>query len=485
LEALAEPSPASPVTGIEYSPLAIGAPVDETSAPLSANHTWSVGTLIYNRRGLIWLFVVLLGGDFAYSFRERSVGTVVQLMLKRLHASDMTTAILFTTLPTLLSLIISPLISYQSDRLRSRWGRRIPFLILSTPVAAMAMFGIAFTDQLGGHLHALLGAHAMSQDQCALACFSVLWTIFEIAAMVAGAVLGGLINDVVPREVLGRFYGLFRQVSLGVGIIFNYWVISNAETHFKAIFLGVAAVFFVGFTWMCLNVREGRYPPPPRQEHATGRRLSRMWTSTRTYFVESFSHRYYWLLYLGLMLASATFLPFNLFSIYYAKDLHVPLGSYGKMLAFSYFISFFLASPLGWIVDKAHTLRVSLITLGSYAVLMTVLLFTVHDARTFDIALVLHTVLSGCYWTVSSSLSQALFPRLSYAQYASACGIVSSLFMIGFSPALGRLLDATHHDYRLTFLVAGVAGFAAVVILLVVYLDFLRLGGPANYVAPE
>jgi hypothetical protein len=41
--------------------------------------------------------------------------------------------------------------------------------------------------------------------------------------VIANAVFGGLINDVVPPALIGRFFGLFRAVSLLAGIIFNFW----------------------------------------------------------------------------------------------------------------------------------------------------------------------------------------------------------------------------------------------------------------------
>ena len=105
---------------------------------------WTVGTLVYTLGGLCILFFWLLLGDFALSLRDRSVGPAVQLFLKREGASDTVMAILLSSIPPLLGMIIGPIVSYRSDRLRSRWGRRIPFLIIPTPIAAVAMVGIAF-----------------------------------------------------------------------------------------------------------------------------------------------------------------------------------------------------------------------------------------------------------------------------------------------------------------------------------------------------
>jgi len=473
-----DPSPGGPITAIEYEPVVLEYP---PTTPLTSTGRWTVGTLTYTFGGLATVVILLLCGDFAFSMRERSVGPIVILMLNRLKASDTQMAFLFATLPTTLSLIISPIVSYRSDRYRSRWGRRIPFLLWPTPIAAASMIAMGYTEDFGPALQHLLNLPVSSQQSCALACFALLWTIFEVAAVVAGAVLNALINDVVPRAVLGRFYGMFRQVSLGAGIIFNSFIIGAAETHFKAIFISIGLLFFAGFTAMCLTVREGKYPPPPQ---TTTREGSRVWAATKAYFRECFHLKYYRRLFVGMTLAAAAFIPVNLFAILYAKQINVSLHTYGTLLSLSFFISFFMATPLGWVVDRAHTLPTTMATVAIYALLMILFGMTIHNALSFEIALVSHTVLSGCYWTVSPPLGLALFPRGNFAQFASAAGVVTSLFTIAFTPFLGRLLDMTHHEYRLTFLVAGAFGIAGLGTLMLVYRDFKRFGGPTAYAAP-
>jgi MFS family permease len=440
---------------------------------------WRVGTLTYTARGLAALFFLLLFGDFAYSMRDRAIWPIVQIMLHRLHASDTVMAFMISALPTTLTMVISPIVSYRSDRFRSRWGRRIPFLLIPTPICAAAMIGISYTDEMGAGLRHLLGLRAASADNCALVCFGMFWTAFEVAAVIAGSVLGGLVNDVVPRELLGRFYGLFRQVSLGAGIIFNYWIIAQAEAHFRAILIGIGITFFLGFTIMCLTVREGTYPPPDDTSDRPG-----FWVAALRYFRECFGLPYYQRVFLGMALAAAAFTPVNLFALIYAMQLKVSMHVYGHLLAFSYFISFFLASPLGWLVDRAHTLRVTIGTVLIYSASMILLGYTIHNTWTFGVALVLHTVLSGCYWTVSSPLGQALFPRITFAQFYSAAQIVLSIVTIMFGPALGWMLDLTRHNYRLIFFAGGIVGFVSVALLAIVHRDFMKLGGPKNYTAP-
>jgi Na+/melibiose symporter-like transporter len=46
-----------------------------------------------------------------------------------------------STFPGAVALVLGPIISYKSDRHRGKWGRRIPFLMATTPIAAFGMIG--------------------------------------------------------------------------------------------------------------------------------------------------------------------------------------------------------------------------------------------------------------------------------------------------------------------------------------------------------
>ena len=62
-------------------------------------------------------------------------------------------ALLLSSLPAGMSAILSPIISYRSDRRRGRWGRRIPYILLATPMAALFMVGLAYSQSIGGFVH--------------------------------------------------------------------------------------------------------------------------------------------------------------------------------------------------------------------------------------------------------------------------------------------------------------------------------------------
>ena len=105
---------------------------------------WSVGSLTYSVAGLVILFGWLLLGDFAWQLRERSIIPLAQLLLKTFQTSDTIVGFLIGSVPYAIGMLISPIFGYWSDRHQSRWGRRLPFLMVSTPVAAIAMMMMAF-----------------------------------------------------------------------------------------------------------------------------------------------------------------------------------------------------------------------------------------------------------------------------------------------------------------------------------------------------
>ena len=248
------------------------------------------GTLTYTKRGLVVLFCWLLWGDFAWSIKDRSVGEVVKLLLSKFHASNTLTSLLLVTLPGLLSLLLSPVISYKSDRHRGRWGSRRPFLLIPTPIAAISIVALAFAPAMGRWLHGTLGAHSPGLDRSILIFMGLFWMLFEFGTIVANTVFSAFVNDVVPRPVLGRFYGLFRAISLIVGIFFMFSVFGKSDSHYVSIFIGIGLVYGLGFVAMCARVKEGDYPPPPVDDDGPPSSLK----AAKTYLRDCFAKPYYY-----------------------------------------------------------------------------------------------------------------------------------------------------------------------------------------------
>jgi MFS family permease len=458
---------ATPTGGPDAPPAPVDAERADEGAPAKR---WVAGTLTYTAGSLAALFFFLLWGDFAWALKERAVPPILQLLLKQFKASDLVVATLIGFLPQVMAVVLLPVISYRSDRHRGRWGRRIPYLLLPTPITVMSMVGLAYSPAIGAWLHRTTGTDAVEPATLVLTSFGVFWMIFEFSSTVCQAVFTGLINDVVPREVLGRFYGLFRVFGLAAGMTFNYYLFGGAETHYVAIFLGIAALYGVSFTVMCLRVKEPSYPPHPSLQVRAGQSAERnsFASATAGYLRECFGDRRFLAYYASLALANMAFQPILLFSLYFASSVGMSMERFGKITTFQLFLSLIQAYPLGWLADKFHPLRVTILSVALYALAAFGAFLFARDAESFGIAHVVCGVVAGCWLTATAALAPAILPRDRFAQFNSAAWLCASLGIIVAAPLSGWLLDLTKQRYEYIYLWAGV--FATLSLIAIVRL---------------
>ncbi|MGE4564589.1 MAG: MFS transporter, partial [Victivallaceae bacterium] len=433
------------------------------SSPAETPKIWKVGTLTYTVSGVVTLFFLLLLGDFAISLKDRSIGPVMQLLFRQFGASNFTIGLVLMSLPSAIGFVIGPVISYKSDRCRTRIGRRLPFLLVATPIAAGSMAGMAFSPKVGAWLGPLFGFPA---EPTVLVLLTACWVVYEFAAITAASMFSALINDVLPAVLMGRFYGLFRAVSLVDGILFSYFILGHAEEYYVFILAGLGLVYGTVFLVMCFKIKEGEYPPPPAPV-APGRIAA-----IKGYFKDCYSQSHYRLAFAYFALASLALGSFGNFAILYAKQLQVPMALYGKAAAVMLGVSLVLSYFLGAVADRFHPLRAALAMLVIYAATLLGGFFLVTDTASFLIVYTVQGVVAGSYGTVSASLPMRILPRSAFAQFNSAAGLVTSCCQVLYLPALGKFLDLTGHQYIYTFMIGSVTGLAAVSCGLIFYRRF-------------
>lgn len=445
---------------------------------------WRTGTLTYTAGGMVLLFLWLLGGDFGFQFKERAVVPTFQLLLKQFKASDLVAGLMLVTLPQILAVVANPIVGYVSDRHRGRWGRRIPFLLATTPLVVLAMVGLAFGPALGRTLHAALGAWSPGANASVILVLGVFWTLFEFCFVVSNALLFGLITDVVPKEVVGRFFALFRIVTLAAGIIFNYYLIGRAEAHFAALFLGAAVIFGVSFATMCLKVKEGGYPPPPPPVAPASGRWMAFIAAARSYACTTLSNSYYRWIFAASALAFMAGIPINTYLLFFAKSLDMNMGTLGKYITLMLSISLVQAYPIGWLVDKFHSLRITIIALSCFATATFVAFLTVRSATGLGVAAVACGVMAGFWGTASAPLWTVLFPREKFGEFLGVQLLINAAGQVLAASLCGWTLDRLGHEYRYMYLWAS--GFAALAFVahVVVYRKMRTYGGVKQYVAP-
>ena len=416
--------------------------------PLTAAGLFAVGC---------WLML----GDLGIAMRERVALPSGLELLRRNAASDTTTSLLLATVPAVLSVLLVPFIGYHSDRFRSAWGRRRPFLLVIAPIGCAAMLGLAVSPLLGAWTDAMLGAGSPGARICNLGWFCLFWTVFECAAISAASLFTGLVNDVVPAGLLGRFFAGFRIVGLSLGIAFHTWVFALTDHYLPEILAAIGVVFALAILVMCFTVKE---VCPPGPEGAPGARCTLL--VPRAHILECFRYRPYLWIVAAFVFACVTFSPFNTFCQYYAQMMGISKAALGSMTAYGYMFSIVSAFGVGWLADRYGAVRVSAIFMVLYCAAAAVGYLTVRDEGSFRLFYMAHIIISGAYFTAAASMPMALFPRARFVQYNSTKDLMVVFGNILVSSAQGPILDFSGHDYRLTLLSGAAFALLAVVCLL-------------------
>jgi len=189
-----------------------------------AKPQFSVGTLRYTGFGLIMVFVWLLWGDFCFTLLDQNIPNLLPLKLKDIGASDTMNSVLNGTLSYTVTFFLAPMVSMQSDRTRTRFGRRIPYLFWSTPFVGLFLVLIGCYDSVtkwifGDATHAsVLGISAP------VVVLGILLVGWDLANIFVNTIYYYLFNDVVPLKYMSRFFAMFRIVISLAGMMFSKWV---------------------------------------------------------------------------------------------------------------------------------------------------------------------------------------------------------------------------------------------------------------------
>lgn len=268
-----------------------------SSAAAPHDPRYRVGTLAYTQAGLFVLFGWLLWGDFCFTLFESIGGpNILGLFLQdNFHVSNVRVNLIFNVFPNLIGVIVGPILSFKSDRHRGPRGRRIPFILWTTPFLCFFAAAIGFSDDIVAFAKAHVSAGGpVSPFTVALLLIGLLVVGFSFFNEFVNTVYWYLFADVVPEHFMGRFMGLFRLVGAAAGFLINIAIAAHQLTHMRLISTGVAVLYFVGFSLMCWRVKEGQYPPVT---DVTDR--STFLDQVKLYLRECFTHRMFILVYLS------------------------------------------------------------------------------------------------------------------------------------------------------------------------------------------
>jgi maltose/moltooligosaccharide transporter len=470
----------------------------KTKAPPAApEKLYTVGTLSYTKRGIMVLFMWLLWGGFCFQLFE-TCPSILSLKLHELDASKTVISAVTFGIPAWLGTIITPIVSFKSDRYRGRWGRRIPFLFWATPFMAAFMMLVGFAPQLGFWLQKfLLSFVSVSPNTIAIALITAFYVCFCVSNLFVTSIWAYLLADVVPLEFQAKFISFFQTVSTAITLCFNFFIMKYSMDYMAQIFTGAAVIYLVGFWITCWRVKEGQYPPPPVAE--AGRRG--FIASFQLYFKECFCHR----LYVYFFLASFFFglaNAMNVFGQIFWRTGGMSLDMIGKLGAvrdlFPLILYPLLGMFTGLLMHKWRPFRVVLICMIGQMVVWCfrgIYLFWSPVPMQFwvsELCVVVSLYAIGVFYTVAGApLTIQFFPRDQFGQFSSANAMMRNIGVTIGGIGTGIFMDLVttffpRDGYCFRFMFIWVVVFFALgnIFLYWCYRGYLRRGGPDNYVPP-
>ena len=122
----------------------------------------------------------------------------------------------------------------------------------------------------------------------------------------------------------------------------------------REILLGASILYFIGFSAMTLQVKEGQYPPlegeADKETKGTG--------AIKTYFKESFSAKIYWLSFLFFAIQSIGW-SIGTFNIFFSREMGLSLKQLGQLGAIGSVAALVTMYFTAIFVDRWQPMRVN------------------------------------------------------------------------------------------------------------------------------
>jgi len=454
------------------------------SSPPSGNKIHTVGSLSYDQRGLTMLFGWLLWGDFAFNFFEQIFSRFMPLYLNDLHASNTLIAIMTGSIAGVVNLLFLPNISCWSDRLRSRIGRRIPLLLIATPLTVLSVILVGFAPEVGDWFYGtFIGTTplSLSKDTLLLYFLCTFTVSFHFFNMVLVNAFNWLVRDVVPSDLMARFLSWFRIVGTLSTALFSWYVFPTMLNHRQLVFSSVGIFYLLAFSLMCWGVKEGKYDDIPLETRPVS--TLKIYCN---YFQECLKlpiYRNFILWYvLQLMSGACSGAFITLFS---RNTIGLSMGTIGEIGTYGMLFSVLIYAPMGWVCDKYNDFRVYLISAVIGLSIPLLSYFFIHGWKSMLILSLIGTIPGIASALAGASLVMHIFPKKSFGQFSGALNVFGCTGWLVGNYLIGVFMDIGNSCYRLAFIWQFVFTALSLVPMFYVYRSWRELGGPNNYDAPD
>ncbi|MES2309512.1 MAG: MFS transporter [Verrucomicrobiota bacterium] len=397
------------------------------------------------------LFLWLLGGDFAFIFFETIFSQFIPLYLKELNASNVLIGVAMGSVAGFANIFFLPRISRWSDRYRSRWGRRIPFLFIAAPITSGLLIFIGFVPEVGGWLFShffQIFFPTLTKGEVVLGLLSLSIIFYHFFNMILVNAFNWLVRDVVPQFTIARFMSWFKVVGTVSSCLFLWYVFPHVLVYRKEVCLAVGLTYLSIFMVMCFRVKEGEYPPPSLESENPG-----IFRSFVTYFRECLKvpkHRHFFIAYTLVTAATSCATPFLL--LFAKETLKLDMTILGRAGTFGGIAALVCYMGMGWLCDKVNPINVMRAGLLGTATMMMGGYFMLHDQKSWIIFSVLNTIPTVAWALGSIAVGIRLFPKEKFGQFSSGLSVFGFGGLVFFNFLMGKWMDVSGDHYRYVFI---------------------------------
>ena len=240
--------------------------------------------------------------------------------------------------------------------------------------------------------------------------------------------------DVVPEIVLSRFNSLAKIVTVGAGLVWNFFVVGYAEHHTKTVYLGVSIFCLSVYMLSVWKVKEGEYPAPE------ARKTTSVLEPILDYFKDCFSKPYYLWIFLGTLFFQLGQQGMNFQLFYLRYDLGMDLTTTGWIdgvgLTTTVVFGLLLGYSTGSLIDRLKPIRVVPVTFFIWALLALISFFVVRDKLSAAFMASLINVNLFAFGVALGAVTVELFPREKLGQFCSAQAFFYQTIIMVLNPLL-------------------------------------------------
>jgi Na+/melibiose symporter-like transporter len=336
----------------------------------AAEQTPELRAYYADTRRLVWNMVWIQLGSLGHSVCFLIVGTLMLLHLKASGVNERTIAVMNSLNGFTVSFLVM-YFSYRSDRTVSRWGRRIPYLLLSAPFIIVSVALFPFLHHPASLIILfLVQALFMDMKLCTYPLLSV---------------------DCLPRNILGRMSAMTAVLNGLAGFLVMRYGMRVADAYPTLPFLlGAGLLAFVTLA-AAFGIRE-----PPIRVPASA--PFRPWST----FAVGWKDRRMMVLMCGVAIVHSFMVQWRDWHVFWVTNtegagLGLSKTIYGEALSWAQWVPVVLAMPIGWLIDKVSGYRIVtvlvLLQIGAFAFAMT----QVRDAHTLMIMGLMMTAMGPLY----------------------------------------------------------------------------------------